>query len=346
MKSSMNKFLIVVGLTVLSSSAFATNYGCRYDDCDEPQPHQQEQEQDQDQSQRQEQEQDQDQNQGQEQESNNFNDNLNHNSNEVSNESHNLNVNYSDSDSRASAEADSSSQSDSSAVAHTGDNRNLNNVGVTTGGASSGSSSNASGGDGGDSFANAHGGDGGDSSSQSSVGDTTATSGDSVSSAAGGDANNTNNNGGNSTGDVTVIDSRSSTYTYEEASARAATVYAEVCVNGGSAQARAGGFAISNQDVVCEHLKMASFMREAYVWELKHGKAVCQDVMAGAAVDSYTHSDTCMSEAALKYYEAYHEHMDDALRAMDAYEEVGLADKIAGALTRPAALIGALIWLL
>ena len=326
MRSNTSKLILGVALAAMCSVAYAGGNGDRnYNNCNGRDScseggdggGQQEQQQEQHQGQA----------QGQSQESHN--------------ENTNLNVSHSDSDSRAHADADSRAHSDSDSYAHTGDNTNDVDVGVHTGGATSGSSSHAQGGAGGHSSAHATGGAGGDSSSQSQVGDTTATSGDSVST-----ASNVANNGGNSTGDVTVIDSRSSTYTYEEAAARAATVYAEVCVNGGSAQARAGGINISNQDVVCEHLKMASFMREAYVWELQNGKAVCQEVMAGKGVDGYTHSDTCMSEAALKYYEAYHEHLDEALQAMELYEEAGLMDKIAGALVRPATLIGALIWLL
>lgn len=242
----------------------------------------------------------------------------------VDNENTNSNQNYND----ANASADSNSYSDSDSSAYsgsyssaTGGDANVRNrVGVYTGGATSGSSSTAEGGDGGDATAYAEGGAGGSSSSKSKVGDTTA---------------------------VGTVSVRGDTVTYEDSAARAASVYTAVCENGGSAQAKAGGFAIVNQDVVCEHLKIAAFMREAYMWEMNYGSANCQATMDGKPIGTGdVYSDTCMSEKAVEYYKAYHEHLTEAIQAMEMYEEVGLMDKIAGALVRPMALIGALIWLI
>lgn len=208
-------------------------------------------------------------------------------------------------------------------------------MGTPTTTSSSGGSANAQGGAGGNSKSHATGGAGGDSSSQSQVGDTIATSGDSVSSAS---------NGGNTTGDV-AVSIEGDTYVERNdysklPSSGAASVYSQVCQNGGSAQARAGGFSVNNQDVVCEHLKIAAVMREAFIFELQYGEKT------DCFVDRGGMTNCQVSDKAVEYNKAYHEHMTEAIQAMEAYEEVGLADKMAGALIRPLALIGALIWLI
>lgn len=237
----------------------------------------------------------------------------------------------------ASAGSIAGAQSNSDSVATGGNSNVLVGVGVKTGPAISGSRSSAQGGDGGNSTA--YGGSGGDSSSQSKVGDTTAISGPSVSRAS---------NGGNSTGDQSLgVNIKGDTVTYEDSASRAATVYAQVCQSGGSAQAKAGGISVVNSEPLCEHLKMAAVMREAYMFEMSHGKETCQDFMAGESIgtgDEFT--DTCFNSKAQVYYEAYHESMSDAMLLIDKTEEAGLIDKFSGYMVRPMALIGALIWLL
>ena len=263
-----------------------------------------------------------------------------------SQESYNANTNDNSNYNKAVSGSYSGSASNSSATGIGVGGSSTVGVAVKTGPTSSRSVSNAQGGqggDGGDANATAYGGAGGDSYSGAysegsnagaSVGDVTSSSGPSNSEAY---------SGGNSQS----ISVRGDTVTYEDSASRAATVYSQVCQNGGSAQAKAGGFAIQNQDVVCEHLKVAAVMREAYMWEMAHGSAQCQEPMEmqheyGGA----EYADTCMSEKAVFYYKAYNEHMTEALQAMEMYEEVGLLDKISGALVRPMALIGALIWLI
>ena len=270
-----------------------------------------------------------------------------------SQESFNANLNKNYNDSNASADSSSQSSSDSNAIGVGVGGGATVDVAVDTGPTSSRSKSNAEGGAGGDGGdATAYGGaagDGGDaySGSYSSGGD--ASVGDTVASSTGGasDASVGDTTTGDVNSAVSISDNSSYSVNYEEAAARAATVYSEVCMNGGSAQMQAGGFGVNNQDVVCEHLKVAAVMREAYQWEMQHGSAVCQPIMSGQEVGvGDVYSDTCMSEKAIFYYKAYSEHMVEALQAMEAYEEAGLMDKIAGALVRPLALIGALIWLI
>ena len=261
------------------------------------------------------------------------------------------NVNENSNDSTAIAGAIAGSSSDSSATGVGYGGSSTVGVAVTSGPTVSGSVSNASGGkggDGGDAYAS--GGDayasGGDADSRSyseggDVGDTTAIAGPSISGASVGDT---------ATGDVSssigvsvdASDNSSYSVEYEEAAARAATVYTQVCMNGGSAQGVAGGFSINNQDVVCEHLKVAAVLRDAYVFEMKYGTyESCENEMVGEE-----QLVTCTNEQAEFYRKAYHEHMTEAIQAMEMYEEVGLLDKMAGALVRPMALIGALIWLI
>ena len=276
------------------------------------------------------QEQSQGQLQGQSQESFNANLNTNHNSNE------------------ASAGAISGSSSDSTATGIGVGGSSVVGVAVETGPTVSGSQSNATGGQGGD------GGDavafGGDSSAtggtavsgsysdggnaESSVGDVTSHSGDSTASAS---------NGGNTTGDVGVSIADNSVYSieYQQASARAASVYSQVCQNGGSAQGFKGGFGVNNSDVLCDHLKTASVMREAYMFEMQYG------VFEKCESDEHdTHTVHCTNEKAQYYYAAYHESLNDAIHLMDKVEEAGMLDKFFGYLMRPAALIGALVWLI
>lgn len=139
---------------------------------------------------------------------------------------------------------------------------------------------------------------------------------------------------------MSIADNSSYSVEYEEAAARAATVYSAVCQNGGSAQGLEGGFGITNSDILCDHLKMASVMREAYIFEMKYG-------VYTQCTEAHDHSEvTCVNDKAQVYLDSYHEHMGDAMHLMDKVEEAGMMDKFMGYLVRPAALIGALIWLI
>jgi hypothetical protein len=260
----------------------------------------------------------------------------------------NENTNTNENNSSANAGAIAGSSSDSTATGIGVGGSSVVGVAVKTGPTVSGSQSNATGGQGGTGGSSvANGGDsvafGGSSRSSSYTGDSESSVGDVTSSS--GDSSASSSSGGNEQN--LGISIRGDSVTYEDSASRAATVYAQVCQSGGSAQAKAGGFSVVNSEPLCEHLKMAAVMREAYVWELHNGSAVCQDMMDGTKVgtgDEY--SDTCFNEKAVKYYNSYHEHMKDAMLLMDKTEEAGLVDKFAGYMVRPMALIGALIWLL
>ena len=268
-----------------------------------------------------------------------------------SSENYNDNLNANINNNQAIAGAIAGSSSDSSATGIGIGGSANNDVDVITGGATSGASSNASGGAGGEggssvaSGGSAHSGSyssGGDS--ESSVGDVTSHSGDSRASAA---------NGGNTTGDVDVrVDGDSitdnSSIIYEQAehaAASAASIYANVCQSGGSAQGRAGGVAVVNSEILCDHLRMAVFYQSAMLWEHQYGSVVCSDAASNDWVQGQ-YEDHCLNEKALEYYNLYHEEMDDIKLLMDKTEEAGLLDKFSGYLVRPMALIGALIWLI
>ena len=244
------------------------------------------------------------------------------------------NTNTNSNDSTAVSGSVSSSNSDSASSA-TGGNATVGvGVGVKAGATAVGGSSHAQGGAGGNSESYAQGGAGGSAGALSQVGDTKAIAGDSVSGAHSGDVA------------VSIQDNSSVAYDVEHAASSAAAVYAQVCQSGGSAQGKAGGFSVINSEPLCEHLKMAAVMREAYVWEMNHGEVVCQEPMEGDAIGVFTHSDTCYPRYAQRYLDSYHEHMMDAMELIDKTEELGLVDKAAGYLVRPMALIGALIWLI
>lgn len=188
------------------------------------------------------------------------------------------------------------------------------------------------------------------SNSTSKVGDTTSKVGNTTAQVGDTIASNGGNTTGDNTNDITVEgdtyeDNSSYSYINEEAAASAASVYANVCQNAGSAQTQQGGFAVVNQDVICEHLKLAAVMREAYVWEMNHGQASCSEPTT-MSKDNGMLVEVCMSDAAMTYYKAYHNHLNKALVTMDQTEEVGTMDKFFGALIRPLGVIGALVWLL
>ena len=257
---------------------------------------------------------------------------------EITNENTNTNTNNNE----ANAGAIAGSSSDSTATGIGVGGSSVVGVAVKTGPTVSGSQSNAQGG---------KGGDGGDA--YATGGNASATSGDSVSGAysegsvAGASVGDVTSSTGASsahTGDnsvgVSISDNRSTSIEYEQASARAASVYSQVCQNGGSAQGMEGGFGVSNSDVLCDHLKMASVMREAYIFEMKYG------VYTECTADHDHAEVTCVNDKAQVYLDAYHEHMGDAMFLMDKVEEAGMIDKFMGYMVRPAALIGALIWLI
>lgn len=254
----------------------------------------------------------------------------------------NANLNANVNSNEANAGAISGSSSDSNATSSSVGGGAVVGVAVKTGPTVSGSISNAEGGQGGDggdarASASSYGGDSRayseGSDANSSVGDVTSRSGDS-------------NSGGNVLG--TSVNVGGDIFEYEAAAAQAANVYTQVCQNGGSAQGIKGGFGVTNSDVLCDHLKTAAFMREAYMFEMKYGTVQCQELMEGEKMEHMAaeYSDTCMNTKARYYYDAYHESMGDAISLMDNVEEAGMLDKFMGYLIRPAALIGALIWLI
>ena len=128
-----------------------------------------------------------------------------------------------------------------------------------------------------------------------------------------------------------------------KSAASAASVYSQVCQLGGSAQGIVGGFSISNADVLCDHLKVASAMQAAYEYELRtcHCVGIC--TLEEASVAQECTGNDAMADV---YLAAYHDNMSSAVSIMEGTHHVGLMDKIAGALVRPLALLGVLIWLL
>ena len=244
----------------------------------------------------------------------------------------------------ATAGAISGSNSDSNSSSFSSGGSSVVGVGVKTGATTSGSSSSASGGAGG--HAVATGGAGGAGGS-ADVGPVTANSGDSAASATTGDSNS----GGNTQSSSIAFTDNT---TFEAAASRAATVYTAACQNGGSAQGVEGGFGITNQDILCEHLKVAMIMREAYEYEMENWIPVeedCKVIEIGqqtpeGEVVVETQRVCAISEQAQKYLDAYHESMESAINIVEGTEAVGTLDKFFGYMARPLAIIGALVWLI
>ena len=172
------------------------------------------------------------------------------------------------------------------------------------------------------------------SKSNANVGDTSATIGDVTTGASTSSAVSTNegntvaseNNNTVNDGDVTIDAGSSYESNFEAAASSAASVFAGYCQSGGSGQLTGGGFSVVNSEQFCDHVRLASIMREAYEYEVAMGKGE--------------------EEYATKYYEAYHDNLGDALRLIEGSEFAGMIDRNTGFIIRPAALVGLLIFLL
>lgn len=166
------------------------------------------------------------------------------------------------------------------------------------------------------------------------VGDTSATIGDvttgaSTSSAVStNEGNNVASENTNTVNDGDINIDAGSVYesNYEAAASSAASVFAGYCQSGGSGQLTGGGFSVVNSEQFCDHVRLASIMREAYEYEVAMGNSEGQ--------------------FATKYYEAYHDNLGDALSLIEGSEFAGMIDRNTGFIIRPAALIGLLIFLL
>ena len=254
-----------------------------------------------------------------------------------------INVNQNESSSTSDSNAASRSNSDSRSNSSSTGGSVRNDVGIRTGPTNSSSNSSARGGDGGD--ARAYGGAAYAGPSTSEVGDTTAQVG-----------NVRSNSGNNDTAqDVNVDASDSSVLIYEGndvAAASAASVFAQQCQTGMSGQLEGGGFSVVNSDAFCDNVRAAQFMLSAYNWELKNGNATCADIEYGYTTpegeDTVVESlqEVCINEQAEEYLESYRYHVDTATDLVRTTEYLSWADRAAGMLTRPAFLIGMLIFLL
>lgn len=111
---------------------------------------------------------------------------------------------------------------------------------------------------------------------------------------------------------------------YERQAASAATVYSSYCTAGASGQTMGGGAAISNADVLCDHLKVADRMLIAYQQEV----AICQAL-----------EPVCDEGRVIHYWNQYSKNLDSVNRIMNQTSITGQVSKTAGQLVLPAALI-------
>jgi hypothetical protein len=160
------------------------------------------------------------------------------------------------------------------------------------------------------------------SSSASSVGDTTSIS-EGSHSASGAIS------GGNEVGqDVTVDASDQSIYSVEYDHdypvSTAASLFTQVCQQGVSGQADDWGASAVFSDPLCDEIKVAQFYWIAHINEHEHGN----------------------DKQAAEFKEMYVAQMSDIQKMMDATDELGIIDRIAGFLIKPLGVIGLLVFLL
>jgi hypothetical protein len=158
------------------------------------------------------------------------------------------------------------------------------------------------------------------SSSTSSSGDSFAEGGqsDSRSSANGGNSSST---GGDSVSNIQIDGD-------ESAASSAAAVYAAYCINSASGQGFSGGGAITSQDVLCEHMKVADRMLIAYQQMVEWCKSGT--------------NPACDRELEIEYYNGYTENLADVERIMRQSSITGQVSKTSGQLVIPFAML----WLL
>jgi hypothetical protein len=153
------------------------------------------------------------------------------------------------------------------------------------------------------------------SDSTSSVGDTLSASG-AIS-------------GGNEVGqDVNVDASDKSvtdiSYNTDYPVSTAASLFTQVCQQGVSGQSDDWGASAVFSDPLCDEIKVAQFYWIAHLNEHEHGNV----------------------EQADKFKAMYVAQMESIETMMDATDELGILDRIAGFLLKPAAIIGLLVFLL
>ena len=104
----------------------------------------------------------------------------------------------------------------------------------------------------------------------------------------------------------------------------AASLFTQVCQQGVSGQGADWGASAVFSDPLCDEIKVAQFYWIAHINEHTHGN----------------------EEQAAEFKEMYVAQMDDIQKMMDATDELGILDRMAGFLIKPLGVIGLLVFLL
>lgn len=126
---------------------------------------------------------------------------------------------------------------------------------------------------------------------------------------------------------------------YDYAAASASTIYAQLCQQGTSGQAKGGGFANINPDPVCQRLDLYNFWMGHYEFEKKKAyrcthsqtkgleKKVCSQLYTEQMAEAYTYAMKNLMEAQ---------------EMVDLDEYPAKVDNVAGRLLRPLGIITAI----
>ena len=104
----------------------------------------------------------------------------------------------------------------------------------------------------------------------------------------------------------------------------AASLFTQVCQQGVSGQADDWGASAVFSDPLCDEIKVAQFYWIAHINEHEHGNEEQADIFKAKYVAQ----------------------MDDITKMMDATDELGILDRMAGFLIKPLGVIGLLVFLL
>ena len=144
-------------------------------------------------------------------------------------------------------------------------------------------------------------------------------------------------------------DNSSYSYVEEDSASSAASLFVSYCQSGMSAQTQGGGFAIAGSDALCDRLKMAGAMNEAYRDEMKHcvtEPIVCVGECTKQFAEVHIEKGCEETEQAAYFRKAYLENLHDAQDLVETGEFTAKIDRQTGFIFKPALLIGLLIFLI
>ena len=146
------------------------------------------------------------------------------------------------------------------------------------------------------------------------------------SSAEGGNARSHSAASGGTSGAAAVVDVDASTTIPKPAANSAASMYAQVCMAGASAQGRSGGFSVTHSDGLCNWLKMAAANYDAYTREASRCECVGICTSKEASVELLCRH----GNMAPHYLELYHDNMAEAQTLLEKTKPTTFWGKVFG----------------